>query len=457
MPIINNRIRRLVASPDEGSDVLVLTDEPTVSVFHYLSSANSFSRRTEDPSELTSAPIDAAWCPYKSGDDNNSYLATAWGSPIQLLDVEDGAPRSCYYAANTMDEVCYAQSLCWLRAPTRREQFVAGYGRATECCLALFDIMKPGKCPIYTYEPTSAKCCNYAADASSSAVVVSALAEVRNNLVAMGVLRGAIELVDLRSKCCAGAISGWTASGSSNTFKAGSPYLRHKAGVVQILALDGPSLSVSTPSLVTSSTPQQPSVTQTPSDDHRFITVPRCGDDNVLAWDMRKLSNPLTAIHRGSIPDNTFRNVAILGSQLMIPTATQGLAALPLSAVFSGTLAGNGSYDGSTTVLSATDFLRQDISVVSINVSSGDSAHSSPANTCGPITVVGSSVVTAAVDNGHGIITRKFLADGSGLGHKRWRQGAAMGDDSDEDYVVARSRNVFKNAAHQKVVLSDDE
>eukprot|EP00744_Colponema_vietnamica_P013625 GILI01019100.1.p1 GENE.GILI01019100.1~~GILI01019100.1.p1 ORF type:complete len:442 (-),score=76.93 GILI01019100.1:46-1371(-) len=441
MSLLNNRIRRLVASPDDGADVLVLTDAPTVTVYTNCSSGSSntpsFVRRTEEPSELPSAPTDAVWCPYKQGDANSSYLATSWGSPVQLLDVEDGAPRGCYYAANTMDEVCYAQSLLWLRAPTRREQFIAGYGRATECCFALFDVMKTGKCPIYTYEPTSAKSCNYSADASSSAIIVSALAEVRANLVAMGCLRGAIELVDLRSKCCAGAISGGTSNGSGNTARS-SAFVRHKAGVVQILSLDGPSLSAS-----------MPAASATATDDHRFITVPRCGDDNILAWDMRCLSNPVGIINRGPTPDNTFRNVGLLGTNLVASTA-QGLATIPLSTLF-----------GSQSPILAADYRSASASAVSINITSGAS-QSAGASVSGPIAVVGQSVVTASVGPQSAVPdAKKYIADGNGVGHKRGRrdQGAANGNagSDDEDYVVTRSRRVFGNAAHQKIVLSDDE
>lgn len=540
-----NRVRRIIPSHDGGADILVLTDAPTVSVYRRNPNANTsnaatvplYVLRKEQRTDLPNSPIDASWCPFKRGDTNSSFLCTAWGAPIRLIDVEDGTVRASYFAANTMDEVSYAQSVLWLRSPARQEQFVGGYGRSLECCVALFDIMREGKSALWSYEPTEAKCCNFSGDAASSSVLVSALAEMRNNLIAFGTLRGSVEFVDLRSRCCAGAISGWTAAGAGNAVRgaaAAANFMRHTAGIVQILPLDGRALTVDTPSLVSGGAPIEEAATAamnaaegratssafaTAPDDHRFITVGRCGDDTVLAWDMRNLSNPVAAIDRGLTTNNTLRNVAVTANgMLVVPTQSNGVASIPMADIYgtssssAAAAASAGDHPlcslptacyGAIRQLRAADYFEHDLSLLEVEAAgpaagcdetkpssrgiravSQEAYRTSLAAMIGPIACIGNDVIVTrerplyaqkavtAVDKASGttrVITKpKYLADACGFGQRlgggKRDRGAAVtdnddaeDDDSDVDYVVLRSRKAFRNAAAMKVVISDAE
>jgi hypothetical protein len=191
---------------------------------------------------LANPVLDAEWCPFLSDEADACFIVTCRSQPLQLFDMQDGALRGSYKAFNKMDEITHAQSVCWSRS--HHSDVIAGYGHKDDSNvqLRIFDVACEGGCK-GTHESRVVR------------GIVSAVTEWRPFVVAWGSLHGGIELVDYRrSGATVAALWG------------------HTSGVTQLMTSD-PSYH--------------------PFNEHYIFSGARKGDDNVLLWDTRNVSNPV--------------------------------------------------------------------------------------------------------------------------------------------------------------------
>eukprot|EP00758_Cryptobia_borreli_P003427 Tbor_TRINITY_DN3735_c0_g1::TRINITY_DN3735_c0_g1_i1::g.2456::m.2456 len=345
--------RKLLASPDNGLDLIALSDSTTIDVFRISSTSSTTTdadisaNMTMVPLEtdgcpvvLPAPPIDACWCPFKSGDINSSFLITSSCSPVQIWDV-DGELRASFPTTNHMGESTSAHSVLWRSSNPHR--IVAGYGQQGSNILEEYDIHRystgsktgyvDGRTSSVTFGPGTR------GGLGSSNSLVAALCEVSPFVICAGMLCGAAELFDFRSRTQIGIL------GSTNTSE---KYLRkgkcHKNGIIQIISLfrDGSTRIENRSGKVGSCDPLV-NRGETPL----LVTVPRGDENRLLVWDLRNISFPLTSISRGPIPNtNAFGNASVVpnycgaGATLIFPTVTEEttlspLGTVPISSLFS--------------------------------------------------------------------------------------------------------------------------
>ena len=244
--------RALASRPDaaHSAHILITSDAHDVQIM-------IASNRTIRPSaaverglvHLANPALDAAWCPFMTGEADASFIVTCRSQPLQLFDVADGALRGTYKAFNKMDELTYAQSVCWSR--TRPSDVVAGYGHRDDSNvhLRVFDVSREGDCT---------------ASHESKVVrgIAAAVAEWKPFCVAWGSLLGGIELVDYR-RAGSTAAALWS----------------HTSGVTQLVTRSEAS----------------------PFSEHYIFSGARKGDENIALWDVRNVSRPLTQYKRSLV------------------------------------------------------------------------------------------------------------------------------------------------------------
>nr|CCC96129.1 unnamed protein product [Trypanosoma congolense IL3000] len=246
--------RRLSVAPDyseeNGGEVIATWSASTVPVFTTGEiGAGGFRclRYTDTATwvRLASPAVDVAWCPFKKGNTDASFLTASRGVPLQLWDMEDGAPRASYCCHNSMGMPAHPHSVLWT---PHRELIAAGYGGPHDNVhIRLYNVLREGHFTESYYRSPCSK------------GIVSALSDgplrYRSSLILAGFIRsGNVDVVDTRHCGAAATLHGL------------------KSGVAQVLSH--------------------------PTSDCLVYAAGRLGDDRIICWDIRKSNDVLAAFPR---------------------------------------------------------------------------------------------------------------------------------------------------------------
>lgn len=163
-------LRRLYRAPDSPHEILATCDKAYVPSLTYTPATRHVAVNAEADEEgddgqssaqqLNAAPrvrlpfpaIDIAWCPFKKGDSDASFVTACRGQPLQLWDCEDAALRASYVATNDSDYHVHAHAVCWFAQTSHPHWIAGGYGGFEDATqVRVYDVVAEGKEPVWSY------------------------------------------------------------------------------------------------------------------------------------------------------------------------------------------------------------------------------------------------------------------------------------------------------------------
>ncbi|KAG8345138.1 hypothetical protein ERJ75_001653500 [Trypanosoma vivax] len=247
--------RRLAVAPDysaeRGGSILATWNGRAVPMLCVRNSGSADQLPTIDYDrsvpwvELPYPPMDIAWCPFKEGAEDASFLTVSRSNPLQLWDVEDAALRASYCCHNRAGMPAQPHSTLW---STHRPFIAAGYGGSDDDVhVRFYDALYEGyNCQSSYRSPCSKGIVCSMADGPSPQ---------QANLLLAGFMRsGNVDVVDTRYAGPAAVLRGL------------------RSGVAQIL-------------------------TNTAAE-YLVYASARLGDRRILCWDIRRSSDVLCSFER---------------------------------------------------------------------------------------------------------------------------------------------------------------
>ncbi|CAD2215973.1 hypothetical protein AGDE_11940 [Angomonas deanei] len=212
-------LRHLYPSPDNPNEVLCSTNTGAVLPADIKDGGLVLKEDCERTPwvRLPSPAVDLAWCPFRKGEDDASFLTTSANQPLQMWDMEDGLLRASYTAYNDAGLHAQPSRVLW-RSGESASVVVAGYGGFEDTKhIRFFDVLVEGDSATGYY---SSPC---------SRGLVVALGEgpkgVGRELYAASFRGGtAVEVVDKRRHCPAVLLHGLTSYADSLQLHPEEPY-----------------------------------------------------------------------------------------------------------------------------------------------------------------------------------------------------------------------------------------
>ncbi|KPA85008.1 hypothetical protein ABB37_01439 [Leptomonas pyrrhocoris] len=200
-------LRRLYAAPDSPNEIIATCDKAYVPYLTYTPATRSVavspkSRAGVPRVSLPFPAIDLAWCPFKKGESEASFVTASRDQPLQLWDVEDASLRASYVATNDSDYHVHAHAVCWFGSASHPHWIAGGYGGFEDAtAVRVFDVLVEGSQPVWAYSATR------------SHGLVSALRDCSwpgtTSLLAVGYHNvPSVHLIDCRSRCPAAELHG---------------------------------------------------------------------------------------------------------------------------------------------------------------------------------------------------------------------------------------------------------